>query len=229
MNLKRDGRSSAEKQRDRVLNDDEIRALWSACDQLGNPGALVRLLLLTGQRLRKVANMKWDDVTDGVWTISTESREKGNAGEVRLPQVAVDLIAEQPRIDGNEYIFPAARGSGPINSFAQLKRYFDRLMPADMPDWRFHDLRRTARTRMAELEIDDRIAELTLGHKIKGVEAVYNRAKLTERKSAALQKLTEHIVRLLNAPEPSNIVSFRQGHAPVRGAAVRQPLTGTGH
>jgi hypothetical protein len=34
---------------------------------------------------------KWDDISDdGVWTINTELREKGNAGQLRLPPVALE-------------------------------------------------------------------------------------------------------------------------------------------
>jgi integrase len=41
------------RKRDRFLSDEEIRALWSACSGLGTYGALVKVLLLTGQRRAK--------------------------------------------------------------------------------------------------------------------------------------------------------------------------------
>ena len=74
----------------------------------GTFGAIVRILLLTGQRLDKVASMKWDDVSiDGVWTIATEKREKGNAGELKLPEMAIkDSVAP---LESNPYVF-AGRG-----------------------------------------------------------------------------------------------------------------------
>jgi hypothetical protein len=43
MKLKRDHRSLEEKARDRVLDDDEIRAIWAATMKLANRGGLVRL------------------------------------------------------------------------------------------------------------------------------------------------------------------------------------------
>ena len=61
----------------------------------GTFGALVRLALLTAQRQDKLASIKWSDVRDGVWTIATEDREKGNAGELVLPDAAVAIIEEQ--------------------------------------------------------------------------------------------------------------------------------------
>jgi Arm DNA-binding domain len=49
-----------EQARDRVLSDDELRWLWSACEEIGWPfGPLVKLLLLTAQRRDEVAGMAW--------------------------------------------------------------------------------------------------------------------------------------------------------------------------
>jgi integrase len=62
--------------RDRWLTDEEIKALWTACGDMGTFGSLVEMLLLTGQRRTKVQTMKWDDVVDAVWSIRSEKREK---------------------------------------------------------------------------------------------------------------------------------------------------------
>ena len=84
--------------RSRILDDDELRAVWKAAEANGDFGALVRLLLLTGQRREKVATMRWADVVDGVWTIATAEREKGNAGALTLPAQALAIIEAQPRL-----------------------------------------------------------------------------------------------------------------------------------
>src|SRR5262249_47941998 len=78
--------------RDRVLNDDELRAVWAINGQFG---AFVKLALLTAQRRDKIATMKWDDLDGNVWTIATEAREKGNAGELVLPDLAMEIINAQ--------------------------------------------------------------------------------------------------------------------------------------
>src|SRR5262249_20125247 len=60
------------KERDRVLDDDELRAVWKAAEANGTFGALIRMLLLTSQRLDKILTMQWSDLSDdGVWTIPT--------------------------------------------------------------------------------------------------------------------------------------------------------------
>jgi integrase len=165
-------------------------------------GALTKLLLLTGQRLRKVAHLHWDDIdSNGVWTIRTERREKAHAGKVKLPTLALELI-RPPRVEGNPHVFPAARGSGPLNAFAELKRAIDEKLPANMPPWVLHDLRRTARSLLARerLRVPDHIAERLLGHQLQGVQRVYNRHPYFEEKSEALAKVADEVVRIVNPP-----------------------------
>src|SRR5262245_10896982 len=97
--------------RARMLDDDELRAVWKAAEANGTYGALVRLLLLTAQRHSKVLTMKWDDVSsDGVWTIATAPREKGNAGVLVLPPLARAIIAALPRFASNNFVL-AGRGA----------------------------------------------------------------------------------------------------------------------
>jgi len=71
---------SAERARDRVLSDDELRFVWAAAEKLGGTfGPLVKLLALTGQRRDEVARMQWDelDLDARLWTLPAE-RTKNN-------------------------------------------------------------------------------------------------------------------------------------------------------
>ena len=99
-----------ERARKRILDDNELRAVWKA-ESNGVFGAYVRLALLTGQRKEKVARMKWGDIDGSVWHIPTEKREKGNAGDLELPQIALDIINAQSRFASNPYVL-AGRGGG---------------------------------------------------------------------------------------------------------------------
>ena len=48
--------------RDRVLTDDELRAVWNTTGGPGSFDAIVRMLILTGQRREEVAGMTWDEI-----------------------------------------------------------------------------------------------------------------------------------------------------------------------
>lgn len=224
--MKRDKRKAKEKERNRKMSHEEIRALWKACDDLPIYGDMLRLLLLTGQRLRKVSEMQRTDIAktrevelkrgdemalvsfNNVWTVRTEDGEKGNIGAVALPDLAMEIIERQPKIAKNPHVFPAAFGKGPINSFSQQKAELDKKLREILPDmepWVVHDLRRTARSLLTELRVPDDIAERTLGHTIKGVERVYNRYDYFEEKTETLQKLANFIQTILNPPNTSNV------------------------
>ena len=178
-----------DRRRKRILTDAEIRAIWN-CDARSY-GALIKLSLLTAQRREKVRTLRWDDLKDGVWTIRTEPREKGNPGRLKLPKLALDVIASQPRI--NEYVFPG-RGDGPIGAAGHRKAEFDKL--CGVKGWRVHDLRRTARSLMARAEVQTEIAERVLGHAQGELIQIYDRHHYQDEMASALEKLAALIERI---------------------------------
>ena len=204
----------SERARARVLDDDELRAVWKAASACGMFGALVQVLLLTGQRLRKVSGMQHEDVVDGVWTIRTEKREKGNAGSLRLPPLALDIIATLPSVAGNPYVFVGGRSGKPLSTFTDSKAALDRTASETLPGiprWTLHDLRRTARSLLSrrELNVLPHVAEQVLGHKIPGVAGIYDRHRYDDDKADALDKLAALIKRVVNPP-PANVVALTE-------------------
>jgi len=197
---------ASERKRERILTDDEIRRLWPLCEAAGAFGAIVRFGLLTAQRREKLASSQWDDVRDGVWTIRREPREKSNAGSLRLPQMARDIVEAQPRLEDNPYIF-AGRGGVAFNAWSKSKAALDAKLP-DLEPWTIHDLRRSARSLMSRAGVKPHIAERVLGHAIAGVESVYDRHSYSDEKAAALEALAGLIGRILKPAD--NVVTMRQ-------------------
>src|SRR6516164_8387480 len=196
------------KERDRVLDDDELRLVWNLAGQQRTYGALIRMLLLTAQRLDKVLTMKWEDIdADDVWTVPTAPREKGNIGKVRLPPAARVILDTLPRFDGNPYVF-AGRGQRHMSASGMFKAKFDAKLPSDMPAWRLHDLRRTARSLMSRAGVSSEHAERVMGHAIKGVEAVYDRHEYADEKAEALAKLANLIDGIIHPRK--NVVPMRK-------------------
>jgi len=195
-----------ERARKRILGDDELRAVWKQAEANGTFGAFVRLCLLTTQRLDKVAGMRWEDVSvDGTWTIPTEDREKGNAGKLPLPDIALSIIKAQPHFAGNPYVL-AGRGKSHFSGFSKAKAAFDAKLPP-MPRWTIHDLRRSARSLMSRAGVLSEHAERVLGHTIRGVEGVYNRYDFEAEKAHALRALAGLIETIIN-PHADNVVQY---------------------
>jgi integrase len=194
--------------RDRTLDDTELQAVWKAAEADGTFGALVRLLLLTGQRREKVVTMKWAGVVDGVWTIATAEREKGNATVLRLPERALAIIRAQPKLSSNTHIFASLRGEGPINGISKAKARFDKS--CGVKDWTLHDLRRTSRSLLSRAGVRPDIAERVLGHAIGGIKGVYDRYDYSPEKAAALIQLAALIETIVNPPADNVVTLLRQ-------------------
>ena len=185
-----------ERARTRIFSDDELRVIWKAAEANGSFGAFVRLLLLTGQRRDKVATMRWEDIQDGVWMIPSEKREKGNANELKLPKVALDIIEAQPRFAHNPYVF-AGTGRVQLQNHTTAKAAFIAKLP-EMPQWGLHDLRRTARSLMSRAGVRPDISERVLGHAMGGVEGIYDRHSYCEEKAYALRALAALVESIAN-------------------------------
>jgi integrase len=193
--------------RARILGDDELRLIWAAADRATSFGGLVQVALLTGQRLGKLLDMRWSDVSaDGVWTVPVKDREKGTGGELVLPEMALEVLRRQPRIFGTAVVFAPARGSR--LSPSQSKTNFDATLPP-LPRWTIHDLRRTARSLMARAGVPSDHAERVLGHVIGGVEGIYDRHGYREEKRIALAKLATLIGAIVSG-QTATVTPLRQ-------------------
>lgn len=180
-----------EQPRDRVLTDDEIRAVLSVCANEPYPfGQFVPLLLATAQRRGEVSQMKWSqvDLDAKQWVISAELSKNGKPHVVPLNDYALRMLAAVPRFEDCDWVFTTTRRS-PISGFSKALRHIHEQ--SETSGWRFHDLRRTATTGMARLGIQPHVVEKVLNHisgKISGVAAVYNRYGYDAERLEALDK-----------------------------------------
>ena len=211
-----------EKPRDRVLTDAELRLFWIACDGLGEPfGALYRLLLLTGQRLREVAELTWDELDGTTWTLPAARSKNGDEHVVPLSPAVVATLDAMPRI--GRHVF-STTGITPVSGFSRAKDRLDRLMtaaankdlpagadPVELRPFTIHDLRRTAATGMAGLRFPPHVVEAVLNHRSgtrRGVAGVYNRFDYAEEKRQALEAWASFVAELVEG-KPGNVVRLR--------------------
>ena len=180
-----------EQARDRVLNDDEVKAMMRACFKEFYPiRQFVPLLLATGQRRGELWKMKWSeiDLDAKQWVIAAELSKNGKPHVVPLSEFAMKLLSEVPRFPDCDWVFTTTRRA-PIGGFSKAIRRIHR--ESETSDWRFHDLRRTAASGMARLGIAPHVVEKALNHisgTISGVAAVYNRYGYDAERREALDK-----------------------------------------
>lgn len=167
------------KPRNRVLDDTEIAALWTACEKLGKPfGACVQLLLLTGMRREEASRLRWDEL-DGDFALLPASRMKGGRDfKAALSAEALSIIEGMPRM--GEYVFTTNMRT-PISGWGKAKSELDKLMgdllEGPILDWRIHDLRRTVASGLAKMGYRSEVIKRILGHAANAndvTEAHYN-------------------------------------------------------
>jgi integrase len=211
--------------RQRVLREDEIRELWNTTETaLSCPfQPFVRMLLITGQRLREVAEMRWDEVDfeNALWTIPS-TRMKGDAAhEVPLSKPAIYLLKDLPRGKG-PHVFSTTDGERPIAGFSKVKERLGRVLGGEFRAWRFHDLRRTMRTQLSGLPIPDLVAELCIGHTKPGLHKVYDQHAYRVEKQRAFVLWADRLTAIIDAPPGGNVV--RLG-AIGKAASLHQPAS----
>ena len=186
--------------RSRVLNDDELLAVWRAFVADGYPfGTMGMLLLLTGQRRGEVTQMRWAqiDFAHSTWTIPAELAKNNHAHVLPLVTPAIAVLKAVPRLS-DARVFPArSNDANAISGFTRAKLRFDTV--SGVTGWTLHDLRRTVATGLAKLGVAPHVIERILNHvsgTFGGVAGIYNRFQYVEEMRAALEVWAAHIERL---------------------------------
>jgi integrase len=196
-------RTSHAKDRERILSDVELQAIWLAAEASDDTfPKLAQFLLLTAARSSEAAGMLRGEVKDNVWTCPPE-RSKTKVEIVRpLSKRAQEVLARVPRIAG-EYVF-TRDGQRPFANYSQEKKRFD--AECGVSGYTVHDLRRTARSLLARAGVLDEVAEKCLGHSLRGVKKVYNRHDYLKEQALAYEKLAS-LIQLIVYPQ-DNVAAF---------------------
>jgi integrase len=191
--------------RSRILNDDELRAVWRAADSMQGPfGGYVQFLLLTAARRNEAAHMRWSEIKGADWVLPA-TRNKTKVDLTRpLNAAAQAVLAKVPRIAGSDFVFSA--DGRRLGGMARRKREIDEA--SGVTAWTLHDLRRTSRSLMSRAGVPSEHAERCLGHVIRGVEGVYDRHSYREEMRIAYQKLATLINQIVD-PQPNVVAMAR--------------------
>jgi integrase len=200
-----------EKSRDRILSDQELRAVWQAAGQMGVYGSLVRLLILLAQRRGELAGLTFSecDLDKGLISLPGERVKNNRAHEIPLSPQAVALIEALPR-NSERYVL-SLRGGKPIGGFGKLKAQLDKA--CGVTDWVLHDLRRTAASGMARLGVGLPVIEKVLNHvsgSFAGIVSIYQRHDFSGEKRRALEAWDSHVAAVVSdKPAKAKVLRLR--------------------
>jgi integrase len=204
-----------ERPSDRVLTDDELKALWKALDaQPGAASDAIRLRLLLGQRGQEVMGMKWSelDLKARSWDLPGVRTKNGRPHSVPLPPTAVKLLEERraAAADEEERVFPG------LTSWSDDHRA---LSSVHGGQYTWKDLRRTLSTRLAALGFSEEVVGRALNHARYTVTARHyiKHAYLSETRSA-LEAWDAELMAIVGGKRqaPSAVVPFRRSRSAQR-------------
>ena len=153
----------AEKPRDRVLNDVELRKVWTAAkDLLGWPfGTAVQLLMLTGARLDEIGELKWSEIGATEIRLTGARTKNGQPHTIPLSSTARSVIDQMPGITGCPFVL-STNGKTPVSGWSKIR---DRLRASAAVDhWTLHDIRRSVATGLQRQGVALQVTEAVLNH-----------------------------------------------------------------
>jgi integrase len=203
--------------RERVLSDTELVLIWAAANKRAYPfGPLIKLLILTGQRLTEVTDLPWTELDlekDKIWRLPGTRTKNNRPNEIFLSDFAIQIIHELPK--AGPYLF-STNSETPVRGHSNAKEAFDRAIckilnekeTNGLPHWTFHDLRRTFATGCARLSILPHVIEKMINHvtgEIKPLAAIYNRHTYESESKAGFLTWSAHIEKLVAERKMGNV------------------------
>lgn len=194
----------------RYLNDKEIGAFWHAVEAstvTHQNKLLLKLLLLTGCRgvELRLAKKSDFDLEGRVWRVPDENSKTREPFERGLSAAAVKILNEAFELypDFKQVFPPAAKKEDrPMAASVILNLAIQLRADMTIDHWSIHDLRRTAKTKMAELGVAPHVSEKVLGHKLGGVLAIYDQHSYVKEQQEALDILAAHIQSCVDSTSP---------------------------
>lgn len=217
-------------ERDRVLSEDEIRALHRQIPSAGllhSTEAALWLALATGCRIGELLRAEWQHVRLDAreWFIPADNSKNGRPHTIHLSDFALRHFAALQAINGtSQWCFPNRDDSAHVCVKTVTKQLGDRQRGDSTPmsrrspytnaltlpggKWTPHDLRRTAATLMTALGVLPEVAEKCLNHTEESrVKRTYQRHSYDTEKREAWRLLGERLELLTRGDD--NIVTLK--------------------
>ena len=211
-------RPAPEKVRDRVLSDDELKALWPALAGDGfkcseHLRLALRLQLLAACRIGEILGARWEEIDQAGewWEIPAERMKNKRIHRVWIgtgPARAI-LARLQEIGGGSPWLFPSPKGERPMGATASGHAIRRSLEGLGMAAFSSHDLRRTVATRMGEMGIHPHIIGKVLSHTDSSVTAThYNKWSYDQDKQKALERWASRLLEITEGIAPRAVIPF---------------------
>jgi integrase len=197
---------SKENQRDRVLSDDEIRAIWLSLDDAGMIKEIqlaLKLQIITGQRKGEIIGAEWRDLDlkKGWWVIPKEKSKNNLPHRVPLSTLALKILKEAKELSKDSpFLFPSPiKANSHVTEPAIDRAIRNNRELFDIEHFVPHDLRRTVASQITAMGIPRLTVSKILNHVESGVTAVYDRHSYDKEKRVALEKWSKRLEKIVTS------------------------------
>ncbi len=213
-------RPNKETTRERALSETEIKLFWHNLDncKMSEPiRRALKMILVTGQRPGEVIGMHRDEIDGDWWEIPAERSKNKQAHRVYLTKTAKQLIGDAPG-----FIFESPQNPGKSYEVRtmthDIKQNLPHIPTSQVTDnlkishFTPHDLRRTAATRWAEMEVSGDMIDRLQNHITKqkqGVGHIYNRYSYNKEKQMVMEQWERKLNNIIGDTE-SNVIPMKR-------------------
>jgi integrase len=133
----------------------------------------------------------WENIDFGNGIITIPQSKSGEVRYVSMNDRVVEILREMPNRFRSAYVFTSTNGQTPMNSRNFIQRIFlPHVRQAEIPNFRWHDLRHTFASRLVMEGTDLRTVQELMGHKTIAMTMKY--AHLSQgHKRDAVQRLVK--------------------------------------
>jgi integrase len=147
--------------------------------------------VLTGTRISEATDAQWGEIdfSAKLWTIPAARMKMRKLHVVPLSRQAIELLHELLKVRTGGNVFPSPTGDKPISRvqcWRVVKTVTDNAATT-------HGFRSTLRSWCAAHAIDREVAELAIAHTVGGVEGLYMRDPMIERRRPVMQAWADHL------------------------------------
>jgi integrase len=203
-----------EAKRKRYLSGDELARLTAALAahpdrQIAN---LVRMLLLTGARFGEVASMRWDAVSEGIWTkpASTTKQKADHVVPLSAPaqqllaEIQVQQVSSPPGGQHRPFVFPGTGRTGHVTHIEKSWRTIKRA--ANIDGLRVHDLRHHFASALASGGASLPLIGALLGHSSPATTARYSHLFVDPQRAAV-----ERVGAIIEGKPSAEVIDIKGG------------------
>lgn len=207
--LRRERSTKAERidteEKGRALSDDELKAIWHAAAPEAVLGRYIRAMILTGARRAEMARLKTSMDAGGHLDLPPYHTKQGRSHRIPVTPMLRSIL-EACELTKEQLYFASPLTGREMSGWTQ---HVAKVRKASGVQFTLHDFRRTMRTGLTRLGVDEDTAEMMLGHQ-RGTELarIYDKHDRWQARVGAAQQWASFVEDLVAgaAPERSNVV-----------------------